>query len=1077
MLKGLNNLMMSDLCATSTLRLAGGWNVQLQEKGQRYWDAARGGYPVVLPGSLTSNGIGHPISLDTPWSGQVTSDWATLDRYAPYRQPDNVKVPFWLQPDAYYSGPAWYRREVEIPAHWAEKHLMVNLERCHWKTTLYVDDVEIGACLSLSVPHRYDVSAQLTPGKHVLTICVDNGYHVRIGTSASALTDHTQTNWNGIVGDLSIYASDAVWIDDVQAYPDLRHACMRVAVKIGHVGERLPEGMLSLQAVGKGSKGLHQPEPISCTCTGASVEMVLPLRDDMLLWDEFDPALYTLTVELTTNTADGECHDRKAIVCGMREISTKGRSIQLNHRPVMFRGTIDCASFPLTGYPTTDVAEWLRILGVIKAYGLNHVRFHSWCPPEAAFVAADRLGVYLQVEGPVWRGWCEHKEAAPVEPYLIEECERILHAYGNHPSFVLFASGNEPWELDHDWLAHTWVPHMKALDPRRLVCAAAHFPLADTNDFHLPGGMHAAFHYRYHQKFDVPPATTRNYEDQIAQESVPCISHEPGQWCVFPNLKEMAKYTGCLKARNFEIVRDFLDQNHLLEQAEAFLWASGRFQTGIYKECYEAFLRTRGCAGYQMLGLNDFPGQGTALVGAVDVFWEDKGYTCAAEYRRFTGPVVPLAIMQKRTWTNDEQFRAVIRMSNYAQGPLEHSRVVWTLADDRATVAEGSFPIQTIPVGNEHDIGDIVVDLGCITKASKLNLRVDLPDAGYANDWNIWVYPAASERIEDLLGDTVIATTAKSALDALNAGRNVLLAPGPKGFCFDTAATFAPIFWNKPWFPGQAEHTTGLLIQREHPMFEDFPTDIHADWQWWDIMVHARPMVLDALDPALRSPIQPIDDWNRCRRLGLVIEARVGSGRLVLTSLDITEDLDLRPVTRQFLKGLLRYMHSEVFRPQCQMTEQQLVKLVPENPLEGLVPTVTASSVRKGFPAANLLDLNPAVFWHSKMRGEGTGYPHEIILSFDKPVDISGFNILPRQDGNHEAMVKTVAIHASDDGQTWSEPLVLADLTNNQEWKQVLFPQPAKAKAFRIVCLASQNPDDNWASFAQLAPIRSASAR
>lgn len=1095
--------------------LSGDWTVQLQEGDRDYWDPSVAGHAVTLPGSLTSNGIGNPITMDTPWSGLATQDWATLERYKPYRQPDNIKVPFWLQPDAYYTGPAWYRREVEIPEAWAGKHLVVHLERCHWKTTLYVDDREIGSNLSLSVPHRYDVTAALTPGRHVLTICVDNTYHVRIGTSSSSVTDHTQTNWNGLVGDLSIMASDPVWIERIDAYPDIDSATLKVVTTLGTVADLEINGTLAITARAQGAQGTHEPAPVVAAVNGTTFETELVLGENMLLWDEFDPALYTVSVELNAQAGDATYRDTRSIECGMRTIATRGRTLLVNGRPAMMRGTIDCATFPLTGYPSTDIGEWRRIFTVAKNYGLNHIRFHSWCPPKAAFVAADRLGLYLMPEGPVWRGWCEHQDALPVEPYLLEEGARILHEYGNHPSFAFFSSGNEPWELDRDWLADTWLPQMKALDCRRLMCAAAHFPILPNNDFQLVG-RHDTFHFRYHQCFDTPPATTRHYEDQIATQPMPCISHEAGQWCVFPNLKEIDKYTGCLKPRNYEIVHDFLAANHLLDQAGDFLWASGRFQTAIYKECTEAFLRTRDCGGYQMLGLNDFPGQGTALVGAVDVFWEDKGYTSAEEYRRFNGPVVPLAIMEKRVWTTDETFRATLRIAQFSAAPMENVTVAWRLADGDATVAEGAFNNRTIPVGNNLELGVVAVDLQAVTRAAKLNLSVAIRDTDYANDWNIWVYPAVGERTGDGhsseqqvtgyrsngvtedrgipdsvtpsprypdtlqvtgqrftagLGNVVHTTNAKDALAALEQGRKVLLAPGSNGFNFDTGGTFAPIFWNKPWFPGQKEHTTGLLVQADHPIFADFPTDRHADWQWWEIVTQARPMVLDGLDPALHSPIQPIDDWNTCRRLGLLVEARVGAGALLLTSLDIGNNLDTRPVIRQLLKGMLEYMNSPAFAPSVEVTVEQLKDLVPENPMEGLMPTVSASSVRRGFPAENLLDLNPAVFWHSKMR-ETPGYPHEIVLTFDQPAWLDGFNVLPRQDGESKAMVKTVAIHACDDGQDWGEPLVTADLTNNQEWKQVRFPQPVCARMFKVVCLAPQEPDDMWASFAQLTPIR-----
>lgn len=155
------------------------------------------------------------------------------------------------------------------------------------------------------------------------------------------------------------------------------------------------------------------------------------------LWDEFTPYLYE--IEASWNV-DGKT-DTQTRTFGMRNVEQGKHHIRLNGRDIHLRGVLDCAVFPLTGYPSTNVDDWKRIFTTIKEYGMNHVRFHSWCPPEAAFEAGDEVGMYLQAELPMW---IKDVGKYPYRRDFFEkEMYAILDAYGNHPSFILMCNGNE----------------------------------------------------------------------------------------------------------------------------------------------------------------------------------------------------------------------------------------------------------------------------------------------------------------------------------------------------------------------------------------------------------------------------------------------------------------------------------------------------------------------------------------------------------------------------------------------------------------------------------------------------------
>jgi hypothetical protein len=916
--------------ATMQINLSGVWQVQLDstnvgEKQQWAKKKLQSSQKVKLPGSLTSNQIGDEVGMNTPWMGERScvgpNLFLTEEKYVPYRKDgENFKVPFWLQPDKYYKGLAWYQKEITIPRSWKNKTIELNLERSHWKTTVFVDGQSFGSQNSLATPHRYSLSG-LSAGKHLLTIVVDNNCQFGIGVNASSITDHSQTNWNGLIGDISLKASGLIWLKDIQLFPDIQMKTVRVVAQLGNKTGKAVSGKLKLQAESYNTSILHQTQPVEIEFTAQNdmIEAVYPMGTQVQLWDEFNPALYRLHVSVNgTGYAD-----EQSISFGMREIKTQGRTILVNNIPRFLRATVDCAAFPKTGYPPMDVSEWQKIFSQCKAYGLNSVRFHSWCPPNAAFVAADMEGIYLHVECGVWL-WGDIGSSADSRPWLLDEAKRISQTYGNHPSFILLVHGNEPTDPYHDWIKDVWVPLAKK-DTRHLVSASVLYPLTDNSDVLVAGTKVKGFHYRYQGAMNGMPATTRNYENQIITRPQPCIAHESGQWCVFPNLKEIGKYTGCIKARNFEIVRDFMSKNHLLQKAEDFLMASGKFQTLIYKEDNEAFLRTRGSAGYQMLGLNDFPGQGTALVGVLDVFYEEKGYVNAKEFYRFNGPVVPLAIMKKRVWTSNETFSASIRIAQYSGKPITNAKPYWEVSGKNGKIiASGQLMSGEIPVGNDTELGEVSIPLSTFTQAEKLILKVAIANTGWQNEWSFWVYP---DTLNQNQNNVNVCNTMDEAEVKLQKGEAVLLLADFKKVTGKTAGSFSPIYWNKAWFPGQKEHTLGWLIQDKHPAFNSFPTDFHSDWQWWDLMRNCKPMVLDLLPPTIQPLCEPIDDWNTCRRLATLFEVRVGNGKLLICSMDLTNKMNERPVARQMYYSLINYINSSAFNPSVQLTNQQVRSL------------------------------------------------------------------------------------------------------------------------------------------------------
>ncbi len=953
--------------------LAGKWSVELdrQDRGEaQKWFERDLSSKISLPGVLTAQGYGDLPSMQTPWVGNINQIWFNDPYYKQYQTPENFKMPFWLQPDRYYAGAAWYQRQIEIPQDWQGKRIVLFLERCHWQTTVWLDGRLIGSNDSLGTPHVHELGIDVTPGKHRLTIRVDNRMIVPVGVDAHSASDHTQGNWNGIAGRIELRATDPVWIDDVRVTPNIEDKTATVAVSIRNLTQKQGNGTLT---VGVAGKDQTLSFPISWSASGREAFCKYKMGDDCELWDEFHPVTYTMTVNLK---GDGYA-DQVSVPFGMRQMGTQGTRIAINGRPIFIRGTLECCIFPLTGHPPTDVDSWKRIITVCKAHGLNHIRFHSWCPPEAAFIAADELGFYYHVE---CSAWATVGSGTPFDKWLYQESEAMVKAYGNHPSFVMMAYGNEPGGPNHTRFLAEFVSYWKKKDPRRLYTSAAGWPTIPENDYHsTPAPRIQQWGQGVQSRVNARPAETMtDYRDFVQQHSdAPVISHEIGQWCVYPNFDEMKKYTGLLKARNFEIFREQLNRNGMLSQAHDFLMASGKLQALLYKEDIESALRTPGFGGFQLLDLHDFPGQGTALVGVLDPFWDSKPYITPAEYHRFCGPTVPLARLERRIFESGEALKTRIEIAHFGPADLVDVTPTWTLRDSTGEVVEeGELARQTIKTGELSTLGEIHVAMYKARGAEKFNLEVRIPGSDAANDWDLWVFPKNGEA--EPARDILIARELNDeAIARLDQGGKVLLLPSAATIKNDEKHPiqmgFSSIFWNTVWTNWQAPHTLGILCDPNHPALAQFPTEYHTNWQWWELVHGAAPFILTEPSSTIKPVVQVIDDWVTARKLALVFEARVGNGKLLACGCDLTSDLDKRPVARQMRRSLLDYMAGKQFAPESSLTIQQLDAFFAEpSPLQKLGATAAADNHHPSHSPDLAIDGNPSTDLAHELGADGS---------------------------------------------------------------------------------------------------------
>lgn len=824
-------------------------------------------------------------------------------------------------------GAAWYQRDVTIPESWHGKRITLLLERCLWRTEVWMDDKPAGTQDSLCASHVYNLS-EVNPGRHTLTIRVDNSPHVNIGNMGHSYTEQTQSIWNGIVGRIELRATDSVWMQSVKIFPDAESGKVRLLIEFGNETGRKVSGILSFLVKASEAKTVATERTVDFAVSGgnSTVEVELSAEKKVRPWDEFSPALYTLDVSLGCKVGVDEFSDHRREVFGFRKIGHDGKQITINDRPTFLRGTIDCAAYPLTGYPPMDVAAWRRIFGIVKSHGLNHVRFHSWCPPEAAFVAADRAGLILQIETPTWiDGWmatgkhgagkCKLFGQDPqVVEFIQQELVRILDAYGNHPSFCMMSIGNEIGDgSDYAQLA-AMIGRAKRNDPRRLYAVSTARQLTPADDFYVthrtPGGASRGLR---------GPTNSWDFRGPAMDRvNVPLIAHEIGQWAVYPDYGQIGKYTGVLRARNLEGFRDSLAARGMANQAKMFQQATGALAWRLYKAEMEAMLRTPKFGGFQLLSLNDFPGQGEAPVGMLDVFWNSKDLINPDAFRRFCSETVPLLRFGKYVWMSDETFTGQAQIAHYGPKPLRSAEGFWSVKDDTGRqLASGKFQPSGLPVGDVTTLGEITLPLSSFQQATRLTVTLSLKGTSFINDWDIWVYPKQVD-ISVPKGVIVSERFDEATREALAQGKKVLLLspvsePHPKTIQLQ----FLPVFWSHifcPWGPG----TLGILCDPKHPALTAFPTEFHGNWQWWALVAQsskANAFILDGTPADFRPIVQVVDDFHRNHKLGAIFETRVGRGKLLVCGFDLKSDLDNRPAARQMLLSLLTYMQSKHFSP------------------------------------------------------------------------------------------------------------------------------------------------------------------
>ena len=906
----------------------------------------------VLPGTLDENGIGGPDRPEKQWHNEVKEGRAEDDFFGE----NPIHTRFTRRHT--YTGPACFERQLLLDGE-IEGRAVVTVERAR-QLRLYVNGTEAEEILpgTLNTPWRFETGA-LRGGENTLRFVSDNSYAGWPADAilySSAATDETQTNWNGLLGRISLTSMPPVFLAearmicrnlpeqaDLETDISVPESWNGAEIRVRILCEALREGETSFD--GKLRAGLETVKKAGLTlCPG------------LRRWDPEDPYLYDLTVEIDVSASDGRtCRDIWRGKAGFRSFQADDRMrLCINGQRFFLRGETNCAAFPENGHPPMDEPAWEELIRQYQAYGVNCLRFHSHCPPEAAFDAADRLGMLMQPELSQWDP--QHAlESEESFRYYRTELRETLRMLGKHPSFVMMTLGNELacGETGRERMAEL-VREARALLPDRLYAWGSNafygargcdresdFYTAQkwgTRRMRAIGAAIDAEHPERKARIkgylnnDYPRAGT-NYSEGMAELRKQCdrpmFSFEVGQYQVLPDFHELEMFRGVTDPVNYRLIRRRAELRGLMPLWDRMVEASGELALIGYREETEAVMRTPEMSGLSLLALQDFPGQGTALVGMMNAHLRPKAYSFARPERfsSFFRDSIPLVETEKYTWRAGETLRADLRAVNYGRTALRGTLKI-ALQAGEIILGQQQVPDFRARPGESEIVYHAEMKIPPIRTAVQASIDVGLAEdpQRFSSRTRIWIYPEEEPETETGLLCTERLTG--EVLNRLEAGASVLLEPPSEERYFPGGirGQFTTDFWSTGTFP-QQEGGMGLLIAEDHPVFSGFPTSFHTDYQWW-LMAGQRAMKLPDERLAKGMIVRQMDSFSQLRSFAMLLEVRVGKGRLMISSMGLKQ-LPAKPEVTALRNAMLRYMKSEAFQPECALTVAELKRLLP----------------------------------------------------------------------------------------------------------------------------------------------------
>ncbi|KAF1301881.1 discoidin domain-containing protein [Enterococcus sp. JM9B] len=907
-----------------------------------------------------------------------------------------------------YSGVLWLQKEIRLPDKFQKKSLQLFIERTLGSSMVWIDSHFFGEIYSLSTPHIHKLGLirNQENGQFTVTIRLDNRDKMNIGERASAFSNDTQGFWNGIIGDF--YFMKENFEDRVV---DLRFIEKNSVLVIDIQNNHKISEILDIAIRDKYRNRIGYSVIKKYDYTSKSTLWLKLMKSEV--WTEFTPNYYDINVLFR----EGQIKKR----IGLVDLEIKNNRIYNHGKKIFLRGNLDCGVFPETGYPSMDEKDWEKILLNVKRFGFNHVRYHSWCPPEVAFRVADRLGIYLMIEGPFWLdSWFDNSVGDFAEHYsfIKDECLAIIREYGHHPSFCFFAIGNE-LAGDFAFLASILKNNLFKSHQILTTITANTTNLKrefyeDADDFYV-GVEHCQKGLRGNRFLDEIVMTTNfNYDENALVVPKPIITHEIGQYASFPSLKEISKFNGYMIPINLISIQNELKRKDLLDRNEEYTYYSGMLAKECYKAEIEAAVRTNNFSGFQLLGLQDYPGQNTAAIGMVDSHWEEKGFCSSDEFCEFNQEIIPIVELKKKSFCINEILEYTIGVRNSLPFDItKDTEFSYTLSLGENLVAN-KRSIAEIETGAYKLVEQGYINLSSFYKHGNievcLDLIIEIKGRTYRNQWSIWIFSKNEEIIlrENLIvEDDWLSPTIE---EALKNGKNCIVSLNPAKHSDIFPGNYFPVFWSPVFF--ESKDSCGMIIDDTHPLFNYFPTNKYLSTQWKNLLENSIcfPAHVE------KGVTELIPNFFVNERRANIEEYKIKNGNLFIHGFNLENCDSIEE--RAFRNAIKKYVSSNEFNPIEKRSFTEVQEMFPI-----LSNTITSDkdiayrckawsdnekSKRMGADKAN--DGNPFTYWSTAAQTDN----HWWCIDFGSAKDISQLIIEPL---NYENVDFSILL--SNDGENW----------------------------------------------------------
>lgn len=368
------------------------------------------------------------------------------------------------------AGMGVYEKELEIPAEWAGKRLVLDLDGAYMNTEISVDRELVALHPYGYTPFLADLTERLTPGTHTLQIKVQSR--------------QPSTRWysgGGLYRGVSLWVGEKTGIlpwDVFVSTPEVspERALVRAEISVSTAACRPEDAEITVRALSPAGKTVGEGRIQTRVYPGekAKAPVCLEIMNPSL-WSPDTPALYTLQVSVAV---EGQEDEQTEVSFGIRKFEADAvRGLRLNGKPMKLKGGCIHHDHGFLGSAAWPRAEERKIQ-ILKAAGYNAVRISHYPPSLAMLEVCDRVGMILLDEA--FDCWRFGKVPMDYHLYFEDWWERdvsyMVLRDRNHPCVFSYSIGNEIWERDGSGDGYAWANRIaekiRSLDSTRFITSA-----------------------------------------------------------------------------------------------------------------------------------------------------------------------------------------------------------------------------------------------------------------------------------------------------------------------------------------------------------------------------------------------------------------------------------------------------------------------------------------------------------------------------------------------------------------------------------------------------------------------------